>query len=133
MANRPIAAAKALYLYGISKPSGKKPAQLAAAGIDGVHPVRPLACGDYLCWVSEVDGKSFSEAIQSNMENLEWLALHSVRHQQAVGEIFSDRQSSRPGLAQSFPENRPCSKMCRQENAALKKSSPKSQEQKNGE
>ena len=89
MANRPIAAAKALYLYGISKPSGKKPAQLAAAGIDGVHPVRPLACGDYLCWVSEVDGKSFSEAIQSNMENLEWLALHSVRHQQAVGEIFS--------------------------------------------
>ncbi len=89
MANRRIAAAQALYLYGISKPSGKKPAKVAAAGIDGVHPVRSLACGDYLCWVSDVDGKAFSDVIQSNMENLEWLALHSVRHQQAVAEIFS--------------------------------------------
>lgn len=84
-----MTAAKALYLYGISKPSGKKPAKVIAAGIDGVHPVRSLPCGDYLCWVSDVDAKGFSHAIQSNMENLEWLALHSVRHQQAVAEIFS--------------------------------------------
>lgn len=89
MANRRIAAAQALYLYGISKPSSKKPAKVVAAGIDGVHPLRSLACGDYQCWVSNVDGKAFSHAIQNNMENLEWLALHSVRHQQAVAEIFS--------------------------------------------
>jgi hypothetical protein len=88
MANRRIAAGNALYLYGISKPSGAKAGKVAAAGIDGIHPVQSLVCGDYLCWVSAVDGKAFSDAIHGNMENLEWLALHGVRHQQAVAEIF---------------------------------------------
>jgi predicted unusual protein kinase regulating ubiquinone biosynthesis (AarF/ABC1/UbiB family) len=49
--------------------------------------VSALVCGDFLCWVSNVDQASFAEAMERNMENLEWLALHSVRHQQVVGEV----------------------------------------------
>jgi hypothetical protein len=91
--NRKIAA-NALYLYGISlRPEGKagKPAKnlgkIGSAGIDGVHAVRPLGCGEFICWVCEVDQVSFAAAVESNMENLEWLALHGVRHQQVVGEV----------------------------------------------
>lgn len=97
MANpkRKLAASGALYLYGISRGAGakaaKKPARAAAkigsAGIDGVHAVRPLDCGDFICWVCEVDQSSFAQAVERNMENLEWLALHGVRHQQVVGEV----------------------------------------------
>jgi hypothetical protein len=87
MANRRIAAETALYLYGISKSSRAKAASIASEGIDGVHPVQSLACEDFICWVSSVDAASFSRAISSNMENLEWLALHGVRHQKIVAEI----------------------------------------------
>lgn len=82
---------KALYLYGISRTSGKNagkgPAAPASVGIDGVSTVKAVPCGDFLCWVSPVDQASFAEAMERNMENLEWLALHSVRHQQVVGEV----------------------------------------------
>ncbi len=101
MANpkRRLAAPGALYLYGISRGPGakaaKKPApklapklvKIGSAGIDGVHAVRPLACGEFVCWVCEVDQASFAQAVERNMENLEWLALHGVRHQQVVGEV----------------------------------------------
>lgn len=63
------------------------PAQASSLGIDGTSAVRALACGDFLCWVSPVDHASFADAMERNMENLEWLALHSVRHQQVVGEV----------------------------------------------
>lgn len=46
-----------------------------------------IACGDFTCWVSAVDPGSFSKEINRNTENLDWLALHSVRHQQVVAEI----------------------------------------------
>jgi hypothetical protein len=65
----------------------QKLTKISSAGIDGVHEVRPLVCGEFICWVCEVDQTGFSEALESNMENLEWLALHGVRHQQVVGEV----------------------------------------------
>src|SRR5580765_5882341 len=98
-----LAAAGALYLYGISrvpvakgaKNSAAKSspkfaavlAKISSAGIDGVHPVRSLACGEFVCWVCEVDQAGFANAVERNMENLEWLAVHGVRHQQVVGEV----------------------------------------------
>ena len=83
----------ALYLYGISQQAraghAKKPGRVNSAGIDGIHPVRPLDCGEFVCWVCEVDQASFAQAVEQNLENLEWLALHGVRHQQVVGEVAS--------------------------------------------
>jgi len=102
--NRKIAASGALYLYGISEApasAAKKPAKLGSVGIDGLHPVQPLTCGDFLCWVCEVDQASFADAVERNMENLEWLALHGVRHQQVVGEVparFGTVFSGEPAL-----------------------------------
>jgi hypothetical protein len=80
---------KGLYLYGVSRAAGKSgPAVKAGSpGIDGVSPVKTVACGDFICWVSEVDHAGFALAMEGNIENLEWLALHSVRHQQVVGEL----------------------------------------------
>ncbi len=86
-----LAAKQALYLYGVSRGAGKKaartPARISSLGIDGVSVVKAVACGDFICWVSDVDHANFAQAMESNMENLEWLALHGVRHQQVVGEV----------------------------------------------
>jgi hypothetical protein len=87
MANRGLAPESALYLYGISKAPAPRSSRISSDSIDGAHPVRALDCGEFVCWVSAVDGSRFSEEISRNMENLEWLALHSVRHQQVVAEI----------------------------------------------
>ena len=90
-AKRDLTAERGLYLYGVSRASGKKnaPPRITSPGIDGVSAVRALACGDFLGWVSDVDHASFARDVESNMENLEWLALHGVRHQQVVGEVAS--------------------------------------------
>jgi hypothetical protein len=97
--NRKLAASGALYLYGIScspgakdakKPFSRlasKPVKINSAGIDGVHTVGSIVCGEFVCWVCGVDQAAFAQAVERNMENLEWLALHGVRHQQVVGEV----------------------------------------------
>jgi Gas vesicle synthesis protein GvpL/GvpF len=78
-----------LYLYGVSRAAGKKTVALkiASPGIDGKSAVNAISCGDFLCWACEIDHGSFAQELEKNLENLEWLALHSVRHQQVVGEI----------------------------------------------
>ena len=87
MANRGIKNQGALYLYGISRAAEKQTPRATNRGIDGEHAVQALRCGDFVCWVSTVDHAAFAEALERNKENLEWLALHSVRHQQVVGEV----------------------------------------------
>ncbi len=79
-------AESALYLYGVSRTEGK-PHKVKSVGVDGLHPVEAVPCGDFLCWVSAVDQVAFSRELEANMENLEWLAVHGVRHQQVVADI----------------------------------------------
>jgi hypothetical protein len=87
--NRKLAGEKGLYLYGVSRAGAKnaKAAKAASPGIDGVSAVKAIVCGDFVCWVSDVDNAGFAQDMERNLENLEWLALHSVRHQQVVGEV----------------------------------------------
>jgi hypothetical protein len=87
MANRGVAAKNALYLYGVSSAAQDDIDPLKNPGVDGVHAVTAIPCGEYLCWVSSVDQAAFRRDLEANMENLEWLALHGVRHQQVVSEI----------------------------------------------
>jgi len=82
-----VKAEQALYLFGVSRLSGRKELKAGSPGIDGVSPVKAIVCGDFLCWVSGVDQASFAEEMERNKESLEWLALHSVRHQQVVSEV----------------------------------------------
>lgn len=79
----------ALYLYGISgalKSNGKSPS-LRQPGIDGGDSIEALPCQGLTCWISRVPAAEFTSDLQRNMENLEWLADVSVRHQSAVSAI----------------------------------------------
>src|SRR5271165_2326202 len=86
--NKRTAAVRVLYLYAISPLPQRAPA-IAAAGIDGWAPVEALHCDDYLCWISRVPKTDFADRITEHMENLEWLAATSLRHQRVISEIAS--------------------------------------------
>ena len=58
-------------------------------GIDGISPVENLEHSGLRCWISHVDKHEFADQLASNMENLDWLATTSVRHQRVVGELAS--------------------------------------------
>lgn len=67
-----------LYLYGISDKESN------ATRVEGVEAIK---CGGLVCWVSRVDAKEYGEELQTRMENLDWLAGASVRHQRVVSAI----------------------------------------------
>ncbi len=82
-----------LYLYGVTRTEERLPA--TTRGVDGLSAVEPLSAVGFVCWVSRVNGGEFGEDLSRNMENLEWLAEASVRHQRVVGAIH-DRQPILP-------------------------------------
>ena len=73
-----------LYLYGISD---KQTDVRVAEGVDGHSGVEAIECGGLVCWVSRVDAREFGAELQTRMENLDWLAGASVRHQRVVAAI----------------------------------------------
>ena len=75
-----------LYLYGITGEDAGR-SGIAAKGIDGVAAIEPHAAAGVLAWVSRVRRADFGEGLQQKMQDLEWLAAASVRHQRAVAEI----------------------------------------------
>src|SRR4051812_31051691 len=77
---------QALYLYGVSPATAKAPA-ITMLGIDGEHGVEALPCSGFLCWVTPVNAHEFAAELARKMEELEWLAESSVRHQRVVAAI----------------------------------------------
>jgi hypothetical protein len=77
---------QALYLYGVSPAEAKAP-EVKMLGIDGEHGVEAIPCGDFLCWVTPVNAHEFAAELARKMEELEWLAESSVRHQRVVAAI----------------------------------------------
>jgi len=75
---------KVLYLYGITKSSESAP---QIAGVDDVAPIETIPCAGLLCWISWVSRIDFADNLAKNIENLDWLAAMSVRHQRAVSAI----------------------------------------------
>lgn len=82
-----------LYLYGITQGTERLPATIR--GVDGTSAVEPLEHSGFTCWVSRVNAVEFGDNLPHNMENLEWLADASVRHQRVVAAIH-DRQAVLP-------------------------------------
>lgn len=78
---------RVLYLYGISKNGAKQP---QAAGVDGSSPVESVECAGLVCWISRVDGREYGDQLEKNIEDLDWLAAASVRHQRVVAELSTD-------------------------------------------
>jgi hypothetical protein len=77
-----------LYLYGITRASSRTP-RIDSEGVDGVAPIEPLTCQGFHCWISRVSRGDFADHLPERMEDLEWLAAASVRHQRAVSAIAS--------------------------------------------
>jgi len=77
-------AATVLYLYGISAPGQK---MKISSAIDGASSVQSIENSGLQAWFSRVSGEEFGENLAKNMENLEWLAAASVRHQRVVSQI----------------------------------------------
>ena len=73
-----------LYLYGVS---AKAPKNKITGTIDGSSPLETLEDSGLVAWFSRVSDVEFGEKLASNMENLEWLAGASVRHQRVVSQI----------------------------------------------
>jgi Gas vesicle synthesis protein GvpL/GvpF len=79
---------EALYLYGVSPlmPLTARP-KITEPGIDGEHRVEAIACAGLLCWITRVNANEFAAELNRKMEELEWLAESSVRHQRVVSSI----------------------------------------------
>ncbi len=75
----------ALYFYGVTQRATDKP--LKAEGVDGVAAVDGIPCAGLTCWISRVSRLEYADRLSRNMEDLEWLAAASVRHQRVVSEI----------------------------------------------
>ncbi|HET7748382.1 MAG TPA: GvpL/GvpF family gas vesicle protein [Terriglobales bacterium] len=80
---------RVLYLYGITREGeGTVP---GITGVDAAASVDALPCAGLVCWTSRVDKTEFAENLARNMEDLEWLAEVSVRHQHVVSAIATAR------------------------------------------
>jgi len=73
-----------LYLYGVS---AKAPKTKITGSIHGSSPVERLEGSGFVAWYSQVPADEFGDKLAANMENLEWLAGVSVRHQRVVSQI----------------------------------------------
>src|SRR5438105_11931966 len=74
-----------LYIYGISKaPAIYIP---GLVGVDASAPVQSVSLSGLVAWVSPVAKSDFADSLARNMENLDWLAAVSVRHQRVVSAI----------------------------------------------
>jgi hypothetical protein len=82
---------EALYLYGVSPlmPMTSRP-KIAVPGIDGEHRVEAIPCAGLLCWITRVNAHEFAAELNRKMEELEWLAESSVRHQRVVSAICAE-------------------------------------------
>jgi Gas vesicle synthesis protein GvpL/GvpF len=78
------AADPVLYLYGLTK-NAEPPPQ--TPGVDDIARIESINCAGLVCWISRVSRAEFADNLAKNIENLDWLAPMSVRHQRAVAAI----------------------------------------------
>jgi len=79
------AGSAAIYLYGLTRIG--RPLPPGTKGVDAISSVEAIPYGDFFCWISRVNRAEYSDQLQQNMDNLEWLASASVAHHRVVGEI----------------------------------------------
>lgn len=81
---------KVLYLYGITRKMLTSAPKVVA--VDGSAGIESVDCGGLICWVSHVSRAEYADNLSANMENLDWLAEASVRHQRVVSTIASETE-----------------------------------------
>jgi hypothetical protein len=85
----PQAVGRVLYLYGIARGDNQPP---RVPGVDGAATVEAVFVpgSGLTCWVSRVDAHEFGDELERNIEDLDWLAEASVRHQRVVAALSSE-------------------------------------------
>lgn len=63
-------------------------------GVDGSGRIIGLPSGPVTAWISAVDAASFASALEQNIENLDWLAEATLRHQKAVAAIAASAEKT---------------------------------------
>ena len=86
------AAATVIHLYGLTygltgTPEPSSESFRDVKGIDGVAAIESIVCGGLTCWISRVPEAEFAENLAKNMQDLDWLAAVTTRHQQVVSAI----------------------------------------------
>ena len=79
---------RVIHLYGVTlAPGPAKELFRALKGVDGTAAVEPLPCGGLICWISRVPEADFARDLAKNMQELDWLAEVTTRHQEIVSAI----------------------------------------------
>jgi Gas vesicle synthesis protein GvpL/GvpF len=82
------APARVIHLYGLTEASGpSSEAFRDLKGVDGIAAIESIACGGLACWISRVSEAEFAENLAKNMQDLDWLANVTTRHQQIISAI----------------------------------------------
>lgn len=77
-----------IHLYGVTQAPGLSANSLRdLKGVDGIAAVEPLECDGFICWISRVPEADFARDLAQNMQDLDWLAAVSTRHQEAISAI----------------------------------------------
>jgi hypothetical protein len=76
-----------VYLYAITAGKGSAPRWLSASGIDASGRIAGIPAGAFTAWASAIDARGFAESLERNIENLDWLAEATLRHQNAINAI----------------------------------------------
>jgi hypothetical protein len=76
-----------VYLYAITAGTISAPSWLRASGIAGSGHIVGVPAGRFTAWASAIDAHGFAESLERNIENLDWLAEATLRHQNAIHAI----------------------------------------------
>jgi hypothetical protein len=87
MANGVGLPAGPVYLYAITAGRSAAPRLLNASGVDASGRITGIPAGAFTAWASAIDARGFAESLERNIENLDWLAEATLRHQNAITSI----------------------------------------------
>jgi hypothetical protein len=76
-----------VYLYAITAGKSAAPSWLRASGIAGSGHIVGVPAGRFTAWASAIDAHGFADSLERNIENLDWLAEATLRHQNAINAI----------------------------------------------
>jgi len=80
---------RVMHLYGLTQAQGPSAESFRELkGVDGASAVEGVACsGGLVCWISRVPETDFARDLSKNMQDLDWLATATTRHQQVISAI----------------------------------------------
>lgn len=76
-----------VYLYAITAQKSAAPSWLRVSGVEASGHIVGIPADRFTAWASAIDARGFAESLERNIENLDWLAEATLRHQNAINAI----------------------------------------------